>query len=719
MYIPIFHYLQEGIKMKKLKNSNINMILIVTAFIFNILIFAPIEIFYTNRNEFWFTLNDFIQVIIIVSISAFVIMILCAVFFKNKKRDIFLKIVFALLTGLYIQGNFLNFGYAVLDGTSINWNTMIWKGILNSLIWILIIILPYGIKKLKKEENYKAFTSIISLAIIIIEISTLITLKVSQPKKNIIVSGLKNENIFSLSKNNNIIVFMSDTFEATYMTQILEEHPGYKNKLEDFTYFDNCTGVSFFTYSSMPTLLTGVECKVGNTLEENLNHCFENTKLYDILKENDYSTEIYTENSLIPKYSKMDNLGLSKEFITLSTREKLAMKMYKCTMYRYLPHFLKSGFNLSNDEFYNIKKDNRTLTYLEKTYFLDDVEFNNQLIKNGITVNSNKNVFKFYETNGLHTPYNTIPDLEYDYTDEYSGKTDKEKMYNEGLASLNLLCNYIDELKKANIYNNTTIIFLADHGYYNRFYTTLLVKKAEDSHTFKTSSAPVSLSDDLIPTILNIATKSKNYGKDFFDYNENEKRARQVQNFTYENSLMSGNKYNVISKAIYETKGLAKDKNSFYIIKEEYENEEKKLTEKYTFGKTVKVKEAKDSSNLNLAGFTFEDVNFNVPYGCNISKNAYLTINKQNSPNDVTAKFKLFKVYDSKQTINFKINGEIIYSCIVYKNKNKEIEFKIPKEIWNSNENITIEMEFPDATLGKVYPTMSIAIQLNSLQFTN
>ena len=91
----------------------------------------------------------------------------------------------------------------------------------------------------------------VSAFIILIEIITLgaVVLSTSVGKEN--TNQLVNKEIFNLSKNNNIVVFMSDTFEATYMNRILEEYPEYKEKLKDFTYFDNCTGVSFYTYSSM------------------------------------------------------------------------------------------------------------------------------------------------------------------------------------------------------------------------------------------------------------------------------------------------------------------------------------------------------------------------------------------------------------------------------------------------------------------------------------
>jgi len=703
--------------MKVLKNSIISSIIVALAFVFNILVFAPLEIYYTNKKDLWFDPIDIVPSIIFYSVITLIIVIIVAILLKGKKRNVFIKVIFALLTTLYIQGNFLNFGYNIIDGSEINWNQMIVKGVVNVIIWIAIIGLPYCIKPLRKEKKFNIFMTITAICIILIETITLVTLIVTQENKLKVSNGLNNQNIFNLSKDENIIVFMSDTFEGAFMNRILEESPEYKEKLKDFTYFDNCTGVSFYTYSSMPTLLTGVACNVGNSLEENVKYCFENTQLYDVLKENGYKREIYTEVALEPPYKvKLDNQGEKNKNTTLRVKNELTKSMYKYTCFRYLPHFLKSKFEIEMDEFYKIKADNKALYYKENTYYLDDVGFNKELVLKGITSNSSEKMFKFYHTDGLHAPYYTTVDLKYERTEEYLKTPQDTRRYNEAIASLNLLCNYIEELKKTGVYDNTTIIFLADHGYGNRFHTNLLVKKAEDTHDFEISSAPVSLLEDLVPTILNIATDTKDYGKDFFDYQENEKRVRRVYDYTYETGGLVGNRYKVISRIIFETEKEASNKEAFYVVKEEYSNEDKKLTEKYKLGTTIKIEDIEKSKSVNFIGLTLRKVNLDVPKGCNISNNISLKINRQKAEKDVIATFKLEKVYDFKHTINFKINGEKVYSMVIDKNT-KEIVFKIPKRIWNSNDELKIDIEFPDARLGTHYPTMMMAVQLGDIKF--
>ena len=388
-------------------------------------------------------------------------------------------------------------------------------------------------------------------------------------------------------------------------------------------------------------------------------------------------------------------------------------------MYRYLPHFLKPHFLINNNEFYEIKSNDTALSYKEKTYYPEDVAFNEALIDGGITTKNKKKSFKFYQTNGMHIPYDTTPDLKYNKSEEYSKLEDKDKRFNEGIASINLLCNYIEELKKAGAYENTTIIFLADHGYNNRFYTTLLVKKANTDQDFTISSAPVSLLTDLVPTILNIATNTKNYGKDFFDYSEGEERTRQVYDYTYETNMFGGNNYEVISRMIFQTDGNASDKESFYVVDEEYENENKILTEKYIFGTTIETDKIPESASINLLGVALQKVNSNIQAGCNISKNTFLVVNSEKSEKDVTAIINYSRIYSGNQTVNFKINGETIYTATLNNFGKKEVSFKIPKEIWNSTEQVTIEIEYPDAKLGKYHATMMIAACMKSIEFTN
>ena len=87
---------------------------------------------------------------------------------NGKKRLIFAKIVFVLFICLYIQGNFLNTGYSQMNTAVVEWSSMVKKGIINTIIWIFIILIPFLIKPLKDERKFNKFSSIISGFVILI-----------------------------------------------------------------------------------------------------------------------------------------------------------------------------------------------------------------------------------------------------------------------------------------------------------------------------------------------------------------------------------------------------------------------------------------------------------------------------------------------------------------------------------------------------------------------
>ena len=112
------------------------------------------------------------------------------------------------------------------------------------------------------------------------------------------------------------------------------------------------------------------------------------------------------------------------------------------------------------------------------------------------------------------------------------------------------------------------------------------------------------------------------------------------------------------------------------------------------------------------------ELNVNAKLGCNIGKRGFITINGNKAENDVNAKFVLSNVYGSEKKINFKVNDQIIYTCNVSQEGNKEIDFIIPKEIWNANnEYFTIEMEFPDASLEENKSISMLAVCIESFEF--
>ena len=709
--------------LENLKSKKINSIIVAFAFVFNLCIFAPLEFYYSNVFDLWFTVDNVLPIILGIGVLFFSILFSISYFTKGKIHDVIIKLIFILMLCLYIQGNYLNVGYDVLNGTQVDWYSMIGKGIINTIIWGTIILLVFIIKPLKKPENYRFITNVLSIFIVVIEIITLTAVifigYVYNTDSNYDYTTqfyLDENSMFNLSSEENIIVFVSDTFEGNYMNFILEKYPEYKEKLKDFTYFDNTTGTSLMTFSAMPTILTGESCQVGYNLKENINYCFENTDVYNVLESNGYDVDLYTYTNLIPAEDNgaIDNKVNKKVLLDTSDKMKLSSLLYDCVLYKYMPHFLKSGFLINTSDFNSVSS-----TQVSQ-YVLDDVKFYDKLNKTGINNGSQNKKFKLYHLSGIHNPYILTEDIKYNKTKEYLSLSEDERRENQILGSINLFIEYIEKLKETNTYDNTTIILLADHGWENRYYINLLVKPKGTDSEFSVSHAPISILEDYIPTILNIASASKDYGKDIWDYNENEERTRNIYNYTF---TRGDNTYNVLSKLTITTTDSADKIDSYYISNAEYANSSLEPKKEYEFGKEVNILKNKNMKYAVLEGILESNIR-TISKGTNIGKEANIKIKAKLTENDVNATFLIKEVYHDNQRVRFSINETVLHEETLNKTDiNKEINFTIPKELWNGNEILELKVEFPDGRLGDAYylgeETIFMSVLLESLKFEN
>lgn len=680
----------------KNKEKLINSICISLAFVFNLLIFAPIEFYYLNIMDFWFPVKFVLPTIIITAIVAFGGITVLLYKLPDKKRFILSKIFFVLLVCLYLQGNFLNIGYQQLNGSEENWSAMIFKGVVNTLIWLGIILFFFALPLFKDEKIFEKVSNISSIIIFGIEIITLFVVVILYNSTTYAFNinkdyYLDESNIFNMSEDENIVFYMADSLEAKFMAEIFEENPEYKNIFSDFTFFDNTTGCSLLTFMSMPTMLTGEELVVGETLQKNINENLEKSNLYTELNNLGFETEWYTDLALVPTNTDNEIITnkVSKELkIDAKSKIKISSLLYECVLYKYTPHFVKPLFNIDATEFNNINSVNIN------PYFIDDAHLNEKLLEEGVQKTASNKRFKVIETNGVHNPFTLNANGEISTNEEYAELTIEEKQKEQLKGVLKIFENYINELKAEGVYDNSTIIFVADHGFENRYNPTLMVKRKQDKNdTLQINHAPISLIEDFIPTILNIASNSKNFGKDIYDYSEDEERIRKINNYYF-----ARDEYKQIfveSNIVLSTDSKASDFESFKILDQVFPDIET-LKEEYKFGKIINFSNGRNLKYVTTNGILHRDGD--VTYkGATIGNKCTVKLKTPQTPNDIKALLVIKQAY-SHQKITIKANDMVVYDNAVEESDNKiNLEFNIPAEVWNSNELLNLEFEFPNA----------------------
>ncbi len=458
-------------------------------FAFMICLFAPLEFYLSNKGYFFFSGTEIIPFGVLATIATFIIGSIIAFllhhFFKRAIMPI-AGMVFGLVLSLYIQGNYIVVDYGALDGNEINWADFKMQGIISVALFIIVtgicILMAY---KVNRAKYFKAI-QMISICLVLVQCVTITTLMLQK-------GGLKKEakylatqdGEFSLSQDENILVLVLDTFDSKAFANIMEQDTTgkYKEMLKDFTYYPDTSAAYSATDLAVPNILTGDQYKNEVTYGEFLNRAYSNSSFINRLNNAGWFCGVYSECMAPQDENAAQNINnYLKLERTVSSHRRLAEFMYKFVGFRYLPQPLKKYCWFYPEDVKSSLEctvdDTKTLCSDSNFIFYDQIQ--------EIEADSDKKVFHFYHLEGTHPPF-TI--------DETLQPSDKElTIEDEGKAMMVLIDSFLARLKEENVYDNSNIVIMADHGHYDMRYNPLFMVKRKNTtlSQFTVENTPIS-----------------------------------------------------------------------------------------------------------------------------------------------------------------------------------------------------------------------------------
>ncbi len=115
-------------------------LLVSLAISFMLCIFAPIDAYYANKDEFWFSLGQMLTVSIVAFLQVFAY--LCAIGIAGSKSmlsDFLYLVAIGLFLYLYVQGNYIPRNYSVLNGTEIDWTSYTGYAVASIILGVAVI----------------------------------------------------------------------------------------------------------------------------------------------------------------------------------------------------------------------------------------------------------------------------------------------------------------------------------------------------------------------------------------------------------------------------------------------------------------------------------------------------------------------------------------------------------------------------------------------------
>lgn len=424
---------------------------------FTFIIFGPYELYIQNMQFLTFPFDDLVWPMLLTGFCCFAVMNAALLILRGKVFNYVLSLLFACTLAGYLQGNLWNINHGSLDGAEITWLEYKWPMLWNCLVWLFTILAVFILLYFSRKFWFQAIAAICCL-LVGMQAAALISLVIDTDFYDNQDLYLSRNYIYDVAPQKNVVVFLLDAFDNSFADEELELHPEWRNELGGFTYYRNCVGSYSRTTPSITYLLTGAPYDYDIPAQEYFKNAWAESTFLDDIKKNGYKTQVYTSYLHVffetkNVVGKIDNVDMAKKQIDY---KKIIKKMLLLSAYRYSPEAFKPYFRFYTDELNDIasvEAENKS-----GAYTINDAQFWADYRASGLSVdNKSKGAFIFYHLHGAHRPYTLNENAEY-----------VPEGTNRDLAisgNMNMIFDYIAELKAKGLYDQTAIIITADHGW--------------------------------------------------------------------------------------------------------------------------------------------------------------------------------------------------------------------------------------------------------------
>lgn len=426
----------------------------VAALCLTFFFFSPVEMVMSNATSFQY---DAMQIVVPImgAFTACAILAGTAVLalFRGKVYNILTALCLAAAICLYVQGAFLNGGIPSLSGDNIDWQHYLPRMLVNTAIWIVLFSVPFILLRFK--EAWKTAAVLVPVILVVMQAAGIVSMAVGSNRDEIRgpqAGYMTNSEIVDFSTESNVLLIMLDRMDYNFIAKIEERYPGFFDRLDGFTCYDNAISEFAHTRPGANYMLTGYDATLfKERADDFFKHSWDDGERHILkdLKDAGYDINLYGEiRSLLgTDYASFQPYINNIKLASRVSWKKLAVRMAILSAYRDFPYTMKPFFRCSTDTFNNVFSGARGFSG-------DEADMNGFLPNAAFS--GDTRTFKFYEFKGSHTPYTLTAEGEHSDTE-----TDA---LSQTMGAFEVLIRLMDALKANSAYRDTAIIITADHG---------------------------------------------------------------------------------------------------------------------------------------------------------------------------------------------------------------------------------------------------------------
>ena len=434
--------------------------------------------------------NGFINAPFWQSFGIFIFWSTCIYFLFKEKLQTALAVLFSvsLICGLVnvfcFAGNYgsLDITMKFIGGILSQSKVFIMTNLLVCTVLTIIIFILFRFQKQKLIYSISFIFCFSGFVLSIINIS-----KISKEYKHLteIQAYKKSDDDFSkkfhLSKNGkNVVIFMLDRAESSYFEHILNDNPDFYDIFSGFTYYPNTVSYNNHTLMGAPALYGGYEYtpyetnkRTNQTLKEKHNQA--TLMIPRVLTEQaDFTASMFdtswgnlsftADMSFTDGYEKISGETLCgrysgefkkslKTYDTTDFQKNIERNLFFISLFREVPALFRKIVyykgNWWSSE--NVLDIDSFIEWFSALYFMNQItDFDSP--SDSLLIITNESTHSNYDINSLN-----LTDKQMSFPNDNNG-------YEINYVCLDAIGKWINLLKENQIYDNTKIIIVADHG---------------------------------------------------------------------------------------------------------------------------------------------------------------------------------------------------------------------------------------------------------------
>jgi hypothetical protein len=452
-----------------------------TLFALTLFVLVPAHVYLVNRSAVVVFFREVLAVTLGLSVVIGLLLIGLSQLCPPRPRQYITVFVVGVSFLFWIHAYCLVWSYEVMDGGSIPWENYTGRASTDAALWIIVL----GLMLKFVPRLYPRVTAICTglLAIQLVSLGISATRAYVSPLDFFKHYYVEQEPVFEYSTERNVILILLDEFQSDIFAEAVLAQAELRAHFSGFTYFPDTTAGANFTELALPAIMTGRMYDNSVSRDQFLREAYLEHSLPATLRKAGFAVHLYpwrgfANESIYYHESVASNLKRRPR----PWQDKLTdvVRLVDMGLFRSMPQFAKqlvhndSAWLLSDLLARGLSPPLSGSTEASAIPVAKPIEFGpgltldnvftelargHPLPGQGMTALDGPGVFKFYHLAGLHVPVKMKRDLSpgvFDYN--------RANFSEQAEAYAKIMGAYLAELRRRNLYDNSMIIIVGDHG---------------------------------------------------------------------------------------------------------------------------------------------------------------------------------------------------------------------------------------------------------------